>query len=57
MHTNHGFRSRFVRLWFALRLYRVQALIPALRAPEAYRRYLQHVLPALPADPLREDFG
>ena len=57
MHTNHGDRSRFVRLWFALRLYRVQALIPVLRAPEAYRRYLQHVLPALPADPLREDFG
>lgn len=50
--SRYRFRSRFVRLWFALRFYRVQALIPATRTPEAYRRYLRHVLPALPDDPL-----
>jgi hypothetical protein len=48
------FRSRFARIWFALRVYRAQALVPILRAPEAYREHLTHVLPALPEDPLRQ---
>lgn len=50
--SRYRFRSRFVRLWFAHRIARVQALIPAMRAPEAYRRHLQVVQPDLPGDPL-----
>jgi hypothetical protein len=50
--SRYRFRSRFVRVWFALNLYRVQALIPAMRTPEAYRHRLATVLPELPADPL-----
>jgi len=52
--SRYRFRSRFVRLWFALQYYRVQALIPAMRAPEVYRRHLRTALPALPADPLKD---
>ncbi len=50
--SRYRFRSRFVRLWFALRYYRVQALIPAMRTVESYRLHLNKVLPALPTDPL-----
>jgi hypothetical protein len=50
--SRYRFRSRFVRVWFALNLERVQALIPAMRTPEAYRRHLATVLPDLPEDPL-----
>jgi len=52
--SRYRFRSRFVRVWFALNLYRVQALIPAMRTPEAYRRHLATVLPDLPEDPLTD---
>jgi len=47
------FRSRFARLWFALRYYRVQALIPAMRDEAEYRRVLTPLLPPLPFDPLK----
>lgn len=49
--SHYRFRSRFVRLWFALRADRVRALIPAMRTDEAYRQYLKPVLPALPVEP------
>jgi hypothetical protein len=48
--SRYRFRSRFARLWFAFRSYRVQALIPATRPPGAYARQLKHVLPGLPTD-------
>jgi hypothetical protein len=50
--SRYRFRSRFVRVWFALCFDRVQALIPEMRTPEAYRRHLATVLPDLPEDPL-----
>jgi hypothetical protein len=52
--SRYRFRSRFVRLWFAYRVRRVQALIPAMRAPEAYRSYLKAVQPDLPSDSLKD---
>lgn len=52
--SRYRFRSRFARLWFAFRSYRVQALIPATRPPGAYEHYLKHVLPGLPADLLTD---
>jgi hypothetical protein len=48
--SRYRFRSRFVRLWFALRQYRVQALLPSLRQPEIYRQNLESVLPLLAVD-------
>lgn len=43
--SRYRFRSRFARLWFVLRGYRVQALLPSLRSPEAYRDRLSAILP------------
>lgn len=51
--SRYRFRSRFVRLWFALRFQRVEAVIPAMRAEETYRNRLAGVLPPLPVDPFR----
>lgn len=48
--SKYHFRSRFVRLWFALRQYQVQAMIPEMRRPESYRARLRELIPALQAD-------
>lgn len=52
--SRYRFRSRFARLWFVLRAYRVQALLPLLRSPEAYRVRLAGILPVLAGDPIAE---
>jgi hypothetical protein len=52
--SRYRFRSRIVRLWFTHCFSRVQALIPAMRNPEAYRGYLKVVQPELLSDPMRD---
>lgn len=49
--SKYRFRSRYARLWFALRSYQVQGLIPALRTPDVYRRRVGELLPEFPLDP------
>jgi len=51
--SRYRFRSRFVRLWFALNYTRAQAVIPALRNEETYRAYLQRVVQGPLMDSLR----
>ena len=51
--SRYRFRSRFVRLWFALNYTRAQAVIPALRNEENYRVYLQRVVEGPLMDSLR----
>ena len=48
--SRYRFRSRFVRLWFAVCFPRVQALIPSMRTPDSYRRHLQSVYPEMPVE-------
>lgn len=43
-------RSRYLRLWLAMRRHLVQEMLPALRSDEAYLSAVRRICPRLPAD-------